>query len=52
MIDGQAPKTLKPGESYQIPPEAIRDAKSSAGGAKVLAMSIVRKGEPLATPAM
>ena len=51
MIDGQPPKPLKPGDSYQIPSEAIHDAKSGAGGAKVLAVYIVRKGEPLATPA-
>jgi quercetin dioxygenase-like cupin family protein len=51
MIDGQPPKPLKAGESYQIPSGAIHDAKSGAGGAKVLAVYIVRKGEPLATPA-
>jgi hypothetical protein len=51
MIDGQAPKTLKAGESYQIPLEAIHDAKSGPSGAKVLAVYVVRKGEPLATPA-
>jgi quercetin dioxygenase-like cupin family protein len=51
MIDGQAPKSLKAGESYQIPLEAIHDAKSGPSGAKVLAVYTVRKGEPLATPA-
>ena len=51
MIDGQPPKPLKAGESYQVPSAAIHDAKSGAGGAKVLAAYIVRKGEPLATPA-
>src|SRR5262245_15550723 len=51
MIDGQAPKTLKAGDSYQIPLEAIHDAKSGPGGAKVLAVYVVRKGEPLASPA-
>lgn len=51
MIDGQPPKPLKAGESYQIPSGAIHDAKSGVGGAKVLAVYIVRKGEPLATPA-
>jgi quercetin dioxygenase-like cupin family protein len=51
MIDGQAPKTLKAGDSYQIPLEAIHDAKSGPSGAKVLAVYVVRKGEPLASPA-
>lgn len=47
MIDGQPPKPLKAGESYQARPAP----QSGAGGAKVLAVYIVRKGEPLATPA-
>jgi len=51
MIDGQPPKALKAGESYQVPSGAIHDAKSGPNGAKVLAVYIVRKGEPLATPA-
>lgn len=51
MIDGQPPKPLKAGESYQVPSGAIHDAKSGPNGAKVLAVYIVRKGEPLATPA-
>ncbi|HEY7230116.1 MAG TPA: cupin domain-containing protein [Pseudolabrys sp.] len=51
MIEGQPPKPLKAGDSYQIPASTIHDAKSGASGAKVLAVYIVRKGEPLATPA-
>jgi hypothetical protein len=51
MVDGQRPKPLKAAESYQVPSGAIHDAKSGAGGAKILAVYIVRKGEPLATPA-
>ena len=47
----QSPKPLKAGESYQVPPGAIHDATSGAGGAKILAVYIVRKGEPLASPA-
>ena len=52
MIDGQPPKTLKAGESYQIPEGAVHDAK--AGGdkpMKVLGVYIVKAGEPLAKPA-
>ncbi len=51
MVDGQAPRTLKPGESYQIPAGTPHDARSGAAGAKVLAVYIVEKGKPLATPA-
>jgi len=51
MVDGQPPKPLKAGESYQIPSGAIHDAKSGAGGAKVLAVYVVQKGQPLASPA-
>ncbi len=52
MIDGQPPKTLKAGESYQIPENAVHDAK--AGGdkpSKVLGVYIIKAGEPLAKPA-
>jgi len=46
-LAGQPPQPLKAGESCRIPSGAIHDAKSGAGGAKVLAVYIVRKGEPL-----
>jgi quercetin dioxygenase-like cupin family protein len=52
MIEGQAEKTVKAGESYQVPVGAIHDAK--AGGdkpVKVIASYVVPKGQPLATPA-
>jgi len=45
-----APKPLKAGERYQVPSGAIHDARNGAGGAKVLAVHIMRKGEPLAQP--
>lgn len=51
MIDGQPPKVLKPGDSYNIPAVAVHDAKSGANGAKVLATYVVEKGKPLASPA-
>jgi hypothetical protein len=40
MVDGQPPRT-----------GAIRDIKSGASGAKVLAVYVMRKGQPLATSA-
>jgi quercetin dioxygenase-like cupin family protein len=51
LVDGQAPLKLKPGDSYKIPQRAIHDARSGASPAKVLAVYIVEKGKPLATPA-
>jgi quercetin dioxygenase-like cupin family protein len=51
LIDGQAAKTLKAGDSYQIPPRAIHDAITGPDGAKVIATYVVEKGQPLASPA-
>jgi quercetin dioxygenase-like cupin family protein len=51
LVDGQTPLKLKPGDSYKVPPRAIHDARSGASPAKVLAVYIVEKGKPLATPA-
>ena len=51
MVEGQPAKSLKPGDSYQIPSGAIHDAKTGPAGAKVIASYVVEKGKPLATPA-
>jgi quercetin dioxygenase-like cupin family protein len=51
LVEGKPPVTLKPGDSYQIPASAIHDAKAGEGGAKVLAVYVVEKGKPLASPA-
>jgi quercetin dioxygenase-like cupin family protein len=51
MVEGQPPKEIKPGDSWQIPPGTIHDAKAGAGGAKVIASYVVEKGKPLASPA-
>ena len=52
VIDGQPPKKLKAGESYQIPEGAVHDAKASGDKpTKVLAVYIVKAGEQLAKPA-
>jgi quercetin dioxygenase-like cupin family protein len=50
-IDGEAPLTLKPGDTYSIPAARPHDAKNAGGGStKVLAVYIVEKGKPLAEP--
>lgn len=51
LVDGQPPLKLKPGDSYKVPPRAIHDARSGDKPAKVLAVYIVEKGKPLASPA-
>jgi quercetin dioxygenase-like cupin family protein len=51
-IDGEAPRTLKAGDSYFVPAGKIHDAKAHAGvAAKVLATYVVERGKPLAIPA-
>ena len=51
LIDGQAPRLLKTGDSYQVPAGTVHDAKAGPEGAKVIATYVVQKGMPLATPA-
>jgi quercetin dioxygenase-like cupin family protein len=51
MLEGQPPKNLKAGDSWQFAPGAVHDAKAGPAGAKVLAAYVVEKGKPLATPA-
>ena len=51
-IQGQATRTLKAGDGFQIPPETPH-AGGAAGTAKtrVLITYVVQKGKPLASPA-
>lgn len=51
LIEGQPPRMVKAGDSYQVPPNAVHDAKTGPEGAKVLATYVVEKGKPLASPA-
>jgi quercetin dioxygenase-like cupin family protein len=52
VIDGKPPLKVKAGESYQIPPGAVHDAKTAGDKPlKVLGVYIVTKGKPLAEPA-
>lgn len=51
-IDGQPDKTLKAGESYQIPAGAVHDAAVHGDKPmKVLGVYVVDKTKPLASPA-
>ena len=51
LVDGQPAKLLKAGDSYQIPASTVHDVKSSDKGLKVMAVYIVERGKPLASPA-
>jgi len=51
-VEGEAVKLLKAGDSYVIPGGKVHDAKTVGDApAKVLAIYVVEKGKPLATPA-
>jgi quercetin dioxygenase-like cupin family protein len=50
QIDGQAPRTIKAGESFFIPAGVIHAGKNAGKGkAVVFATYIVEKGKPVAT---
>ena len=51
LIDGKPPQKIKAGESYQIPAGAVHDAKAGDKPFKVLAIYVVDKTKPLASPA-
>ena len=51
LVEGKAPLPLKAGDSYQVPLGTVHDARSGEKGAKVLAVYVVEKGKPLASPA-
>ena len=51
-VEGEVPKLLNPGDSYAIASGKVHDAKVVGDApAKVLAVYVVEKGKPLATPA-
>lgn len=52
LVEGQPEKTLKAGESYQIPAGVVHDAKTHGDkSVKVLGVYVVDKTKPLASPA-
>ena len=51
-VEGEASRTLNPGDSYVIPAGKVHDARATGTEpSKVLAAYVVEKGKPLATPA-
>jgi quercetin dioxygenase-like cupin family protein len=52
LIDGQAPRQVKAGESFVIPAGVIHDAhNNTAAPVRLVGVYVVEKGKPLATPA-
>ena len=50
LEQGQPDKPIRPGESWQVPPGSVHEVKIGDTAAKVLAIYVVEKGKPLATP--
>jgi quercetin dioxygenase-like cupin family protein len=50
VIEGKPPQVVKAGESYQIPAGVVHDAKAGDKPFKVLAIYVVDKTKPLASP--
>ena len=51
VIEGKPTVVVKAGESYQIPAGVVHDAKAGDKPFKVLAIYVVDKSKPLASPA-
>jgi quercetin dioxygenase-like cupin family protein len=50
-LDGQPEKILKAGESLSLPDRAIHNEGATDKGVKLSAVYVVKKGQPLASPA-
>jgi quercetin dioxygenase-like cupin family protein len=52
LVDGEAPRKLKPGEAFVIKAGKVHDLRNDGRtAAHLLAVYVVKKGKPLATPA-
>ena len=47
---GQPDKAIRPGQSWRVPPGSVHEVKIGSEATKVLAIYVVEKGKPLATP--
>ncbi len=50
-LDGQAPRTVKAGDSIQVPTGAPHSVRNGDARTRVVANYVVEKGKPLASPA-
>ena len=46
----QPDKLIRPGESWRVPPGSVHEVKVGDQATKVLAIYVVERGKPLATP--
>lgn len=52
LVDGQAPRIVKAGESFVIPAGVVHDAHNDGSAPiKLIGVYVVEKGKPLASPA-
>jgi quercetin dioxygenase-like cupin family protein len=52
LVDGQAPRVVKAGESFVIPPGVVHDARNSGDApVRLVGVYLVEKGKPLTSPA-
>jgi quercetin dioxygenase-like cupin family protein len=47
---GQPDKPIRPGESWRVPPGSVHEVKIGDQATKVLAIYVVERDKPLATP--
>jgi quercetin dioxygenase-like cupin family protein len=50
-LDGEPPRSLKAGDAFQVPPDKVHCVQIGGQTARVCSTLIVRKGEPLVSPA-
>ena len=49
-VDGQGDRLLEAGQSYVVPRGVVHSARVAGGPAKIVAVWIIDKGQPLASP--
>ena len=50
-VEGEGPRTLAPGDGFQIPPGVPHGGKNGAAKSVLVGTYVVEKGKPLASPA-
>jgi quercetin dioxygenase-like cupin family protein len=50
LVQGEPDKPIHPGESWRVSPGIVHEVRAGDRAAKVLAIYVVEKGKPLASP--